>query len=745
MTKAGALGGIRVLDFGQYIAGPMAAMFLGDQGADVIRVDPPGGPRFDTPANATWNRGKRSIVLDLKNADDLRTALDLVDSADVLIENFRPGVMQRLGLGRTEMTLRNPRLIYCSIPGFASNDPRANMRAWEGVLAAATACYAPDPVAKTGRPIYTAIPYPSCFGAFLAVTSIAMALNARERGERGQGMEVAMFNAMFNAVSNRAMKVWDGPKFHALPKGHHLLCKDNQWLMYMPGDKHMAKLLDWLGLDDLKGVKLPPNELTQRLAAPFRHRTASEWEKILGELGLEGVPCSTSAQWLHHPQAEATKIIEEYDDPVLGRFRGPGINVRLSETPGFVRSPRHLPDADRAQILQELKTAKPVSAPLGEEDMRGALSGVKVLDLCLFIAGPTCGRTLAEFGADVIKIDSPHRNPVNWHFDVNRGKRTFLLDLKQPEGLEIFWKLVDQADVVLQNLRKGAAEKIGIGYEQIRARRPDIVYCSINAYGQSGPYSHLPGVEVIAQAMTGMQTRFGGVKPAINPFNACDFGTGLLSAYGIALALLHRRRTGQGQHVDNALLFTASMLQSHFLQEYAGKQWNEVSGLDALGTGPLNRAYEAADGWFFLCARSEELQRCEELAEVAGLTGDALVQAMESRFRSGSASHWVSALVKAGCAAQRIVNDVPDLMDDPVVRAHGLSVTRFHEDVGAVTTTGPGARLARTPVTVGRASPRPGTDAASILREIGMLGEMERLVRERVVVVEGIRGSTAAG
>ena len=745
MTRAGALSGIRVLDFGQYIAGPMVAMFLGDQGADVIRVDPPGGPRWDTPANATWNRGKRSIILDLKNADDLQSALALVDTAYVLIENFRPGVMQRLGLGLAEMTARNPRLVYCSMPGFASNDPRAGMQAWEGVLAAATACYAPDPVAKTGRPIYTAIPYPSCFGAFLAVTSIAMALNARERDGRGQGMEVALFNAMFNGVSNRAMKVWNGPKFHALPKGHHLLCKDGRWLMYMPADKHMAKLLERLGLAELKGVKLAPKELTNRLAPFFQAHTADEWEKLFDELGLEGVPCSSSAEWLHHPQAVATKIVDEFDDPVLGRFRGPAINLRLSGSPGFVRSPRRLPDADRAELLQELNAAKPASAPLGKEDMRGALSGVKVLDLCLFIAGPTCGRTLAEFGADVIKIDSPHRNPVNWHFDVNRGKRTFLLDLKKPEGLAIFWKLVDQADVVLQNLRRGAAEKIGIGYEQIRARRPDIVYCSINAYGQSGPYANKPGVEVIAQAMTGMQVRFGGAKPAINPFNACDFGTGLLSAYGIALALLHRQRTGQGQHVDNALLFTASMLQSPFLQEYAGKQWNEVSGQDALGTRPLYRAYEAADGWFFLCAREGDLQRCEELADLVALLGEALAQALAQRFHAKSAAHWVHALNKADIAAQRIINDVPDLMDDPVVRAHGLSITRFHDDVGAVTTIGPGARLARTPVSVGRASPRPGTDAAGILDEIGMLGEMDRLVRERVVVVEGIRGSTAAG
>src|SRR5947207_833081 len=117
----GALDGVRVIDFGQYIAGPLLTMLLADQGADVIRVDPPGGPRFDTPANRTWNRGKRSIVLDLKQAGDLGIARSLIESTDVVVENFRPGVMDRLGLGATAMLAANPRLIYCSLPGFAAD------------------------------------------------------------------------------------------------------------------------------------------------------------------------------------------------------------------------------------------------------------------------------------------------------------------------------------------------------------------------------------------------------------------------------------------------------------------------------------------------------------------------------------------------------------------------------------------------------------------------------------------------
>src|SRR5437660_10732490 len=150
------LDGVRVIDFGQYIAGPLAAMLLADQGADVVRVDPPGGPRWQTPANAVWNRSKRSIVLDLKRAEDVLTARRLIADADVVIENFRPGVMERLGLGAAAMTAADPRLIYCAIPGFAEDDPRAALAAWEGVVGAATDTY--RPAAGAERPVYTAVP-----------------------------------------------------------------------------------------------------------------------------------------------------------------------------------------------------------------------------------------------------------------------------------------------------------------------------------------------------------------------------------------------------------------------------------------------------------------------------------------------------------------------------------------------------------------------------------------------------------
>jgi crotonobetainyl-CoA:carnitine CoA-transferase CaiB-like acyl-CoA transferase len=735
----GVLGGVRVIDFGQYMAGPMAAMLLGDQGADVIRVDPPGGPRWNVSGNATWNRNKRSIVLDLKKETDRDTARQLVASADVAIENFRPGVMERLGLGAAAMTAANPRLIYCSLPGFGADDPRARVRAWEGVVGAATGAYR----AGKGRPVYTVIPYGSAYAAFLCAVTVAIVLNERERSGLGQRVEIPLFDATFSVVGARGLlvngKPVPEPEFNW---SRQLPCKDGRWLMYVANNKRFEAFIQAIGMDRWRDAKLPPDQLAQKFDEVMRTRTAKEWEDYIAEVGSEGVICHTSAEWLKHPQALASKIIADYDDPELGRFRGPGINARLSATPGAVRAPRPKADAHRAEILRELKDLPPPregTAGVGVETLRAALEGVKVVDLCIILAGPTCGRTLAEFGADVVKIDSPHVKTVLRHNDINRAKRSILIDLKTKEGLAIFWKLVDWADVVLQNFRGGVAERLGIDYERVRARRPDIVYGSMNTFGHIGPYAPRPGHEQLGQAVSGMQVRYGSEKPATAPFAANDYGTGLMACYAVALALLHRRRTGEGQFVDSALAYTATMLQSALLQDYQGKKWDEPHGQEALGSGPLDRMYQAGDGWLFLAARTKDLARCAELADLAGVSGAELERALEERMRSRGVAAWVEALTRGGIGAHRVVPSLPELMTEPLTQARGLAVTRDHEGFGPITTTSPGMRLSRTPVTAGRPAAKPGSDAASVLAEIGMAGELERLIRDGVIAVDGVK------
>jgi crotonobetainyl-CoA:carnitine CoA-transferase CaiB-like acyl-CoA transferase len=211
------------------------------------------------------------------------------------------------------------------------------------------------------------------------------------------------------------------------------------------------------------------DELEAAEEALFRTRTAQEWEDLVAEAGSECTVCRTTEEWMAHPHARESLAIVDVEDPVLGKTSQPGIIARMSATPGAIRGPRPLLDADRAAILGELDGLGSVTAPPAtEEQLRAALDGVKVLDLCIVLAGPTAGRTLAEYGADVIKIDAPTRsNEIIFFSDVSRAKRSILLDLKSEEGLEVFWQLVDEADVIVQNYRHGAAERLVIDYESV--------------------------------------------------------------------------------------------------------------------------------------------------------------------------------------------------------------------------------------------------------------------------------------
>ena len=756
----GALDGIRVIDFGQYVAGPLAGMLLADQGADVIKVDPPGGPRLKTPANATWNRGKRSIHLDLKDPADLETARGLIAGADVVVENFRPGVMARFGLGPEEICKSHPQLVYCSIPGFATDDPRVNLRAFEGVVGAAAATYVPrgegsDP----SQPIYTAIPIASSYAAFQSVVSITMALNARERDGQGQHIEVPLFDAMFPSIGGRGMKVhdpaMDPPSARGL-WGGNFECKDGRWVRFSgSGNQNFqefceaAGIASWGedGLTDFDRLLEDPAlaaEADRRSKELFKTRTAQEWEDLVAEAGSECTMCRAATEWFDHPHARESKMVIEVEDPTYGKMLQPGVAARMSATPGSVRSAAPTPNQHREEILAELKTARTPRAPKSvEATLRSALQGVKVLDLCIILAGPTLGRTMAEFGADVIKIDNPARGrTVARHNDINRGKRSILLDLKSEEGRDVFWRLLEDADVVAQNYRAGKLAKLGLDYERVRERKPDIVYASLNAFGHIGPWALRPGHEQFAQAATGMDRRFGGDgAPTTQPNAVNDYGTGFMGAYATALALLHRQRTGQGQHVDAALAYTAMTLQSAYNNLYDGKTWDETRGQDAVGDGPLHRAYKANDGWFFLGADESDLDRLngvEGLSGIASMQGEALAQSLEERFQSQTVEAWVHRLTGVDIGAHRVVADVEELMNDPWVIDHGLSLIRPHDEIGMVTTCGPAPRLSRTPVTTGWAAPKPGKHAQEILVEVGMGDRFDRLLERDIVLMDGV-------
>ncbi len=740
---AGVLEGVRVVDFGQYIAGPLTAMMLRDHGAEVIRVERPGGPCWNTPANAIWNRGKRSIVLDLTRDSDRAHAQRIVARADVVIENFRPGVMDRLGLGAEVVCAANPALVYCSLPGFASDDPRSPIQAWEGVVAAATDTYKPARTAKSSRPSYSPVPIASNFAAFLAATSIVAALIARERCGRGQRIEVPLFDAMFEAIGGSGLVVHArggapnrGPRMTSFGQGVYE-CADGRWVQF---NTFNPRFLHWFaraanvehwaddGLLDRERVGADPAldaELTRRMTALMKTRSALDWEEFINrEAGSPLCFIRTSQEWLEHPHARESRAVVPVVDPELGPTWQAGFPVSLSESSPASPEGRHAIDADRAAILAELEAplppVRPSSAPL-----RAALEGVKVLDLTQVFAGPMAGRVLAEFGADVIKINGPTLNVAD-NLHLNRGKRTMLLDVSIDDGREVLWRLLDDADVFMQNFTYGTADRMGIGYRDVIQRRPSVVYSSVSAHNYDGPWAARRGYEPMGQAATGMQARFGGSgQPAGQAFALNDYGTGVLGAFSIVLGLFHSVRTGQGQHVQGSLSQTGTFHQTPFMISYDGKVWDEPSGVDLLGAGMLQRIYEARDGWFFLGAREAAASR---VADALGIPAQALSEeALEATFAAGDRDEWCTRLTRAGVGAHPLV-DRAELMKDPWVVEHRLSITREHEQAGLVTHTGPSARLSLTPVTAGAPARPPGSDGAEILRELGMEDSVDALI-----------------
>jgi len=752
----GPLAGLRVADFGQYVAGPLTAVLLADQGADVIHVDPPGGPRMAGVADAFLNRGKRRAILDLKRTGDLAVARRLAATADIVIENFRPGVLTRLGLDLDAIRQESPALITCSLPGFAADDPRASLRGYEGVIAAATANCQP----RTGeepagwdweRPTYSALPLASSFAAYLAAVSIVMALIARRRTGRGQRVEVPLFDAMFTLIGHSG--AYANERGLHLPRPIHgrgagaFRCRDGRYVQF---DTSSPRHLSWfaraaglLGRLDPELLDLASNarpEVNERLHAALRAefltRTAAEWEELGNAAGAAIGFIRTPAEWIGTEHARQTRAVTSVTDPELGAIWCAGVPVALSEFPDPPLRPRRPAGADTAAVLAELDGQPARPAPGPEPDLAQPLSGIRVLDLGLALAGPTCGRILAEFGADVLKIGSPAAGVGGY---LNRGKESLLLDLGTLPGQEVYWRLVDHADVVLENFSPGTAGRLTIGSDEVLARRPDLVYTSISCYGLGGPWTEWRGWERQGQAVTGIMERTE-LPSVLGPYNIVDIGTGILGAFATALALYHRFATGRGQVASASLAQTATYHQAAYMFDFDGYQPTEPRGYDALGEGPLQRYYRAADEWFFLAARPEDLPALAQVtgdeaiaaSTGAGGAGAVLEQALEAAFAQAAAREVTARLRAAGVAAHVVV-PIAAVMADPVARERGLSVTQEVAGAGKCTMPGVSPRLSDTPALVGRPPVAPGESAKEVLAAVGLADRLDALERRWVV------------
>jgi crotonobetainyl-CoA:carnitine CoA-transferase CaiB-like acyl-CoA transferase len=376
-----------------------------------------------------------------------------------------------------------------------------------------------------------------------------------------------------------------------------------------------------------------------------------------------------------------------------------------------------------------------------------ALEGVRVIDQTQVMAGPFCSMLLADMGAEVIKVEPPggeHTRRMELEIipgvsasflAVNRNKKGVTLDLKRPEGVAILKKLVQTADVLVENYRPGVASRLGVDYRALSAVNPRLIYCSISGFGQTGPYASRGGFDLVAQGMSGIMSATGseGGPPVKVGVPITDLGAGLFGVFGILCALRARRVIGRGQLVDTSLFEAGLALSAWEATEY----WYTGEIPRRLGTAHrLNapyQAYRASDGHFTVGAANQKLWPL--FAGVLGL--DHLVD--DLRFRDVGArlrnraelevlveqvtvreprAHWLARCEEAGIPAGPI-HTVPEALADPHAQARGMVQEYDHPQVGRVKGLGNPVKLSRSPAAVRKAAPLLGEDNDAVLGELG--------------------------
>lgn len=722
--EQGALKGLRVVDFGQYIAGPLAAMILGDYGADVIHIDPPGGPVWDGWAsNAVLQRGKRNIVLDLKRDTDLDIARRLVDTADVVTENFRPGVMERLGLGWERCRERNPMLIYASMPGFSASDPaRCGLPGWEGIVESEAGIYE----TRSGELRFQSLPLASVYAGVIACHSIAAALIAREKCGRGQHIEASLYDACFEvnstSTSDPHWPMKPSPSYRFYSNLMHAMaacpCSDGRYIHTTPPPRGAQKLCETLFPADW--LEKPVDaEMQETIARMMKTKTAAEWELFCQECGAGVAVALTSEEWLRDRSALDSRSVISMHDPLLGETRQPGVPALMLGSGDVAGTrPRHLPDADRAEILADLETrAAPI--PAASAPPEPPLKGIRVLDLSQVVAGPTCGRLLAEYGAEVLKINNPDVNAnftaLAGHETQNNGKKTVFFDLKDPQTAKVLDTLVRECDVFNCNFAQTAYERLGFSDAQLRDKNPGIILSQINLHSLGGWREWMRGHEDLGETISGMACRYsGGYKPEILPLLVLDHLTGHAAALGVLLALYHRRKTGEGQRLQVCLSRSGTVAQIPYMLGYEGKAWDEPSGRAAQGWSALDRLYETSDGTKFWL-RADGF---DALQAVDALRGAHTAEDLEKRFAAQDWAFWQPTLQDvAGVLARRCRRCVSEACEEDYLRERGMVKYEEHPGMGLMRTMHCGPRLSLTPPRPGDPVAAPGGDTDEFLEQ----------------------------
>ena len=752
---SGPLSGLRVVDCSDLAAGQRASGFLADYGADVVWVEPPHGAAIreqDPAASSVYGRGKRSVALDLADQTDRDRLLHLVGGADVLLHSWTSGSAEDLGLGFAQLHGRFPFLVSCSISGFGVDGPLRDLPAEEALVHALVGTMADQPGHREG-PIFQGLPFATIGAAYLALIGILGAVLRREEDGVGRRVETSLldgalsFHSMLWGESDAkagaptpSLKLGASATIRLVTRSFE--CADGEFIGIHTGAKGaFGRLMEVVGLADRippsadgmdMGMQLDPEQQTliqEHLPAVFFTRPRPEWIGMLLEADVCAVEHQRPCEVFDSAQARHNEMVVRVDDPVLGAVEQVAAPVRLSAHPGTVQpAPAPAPGEHTQQVLEGSAWA-PAERPAGAPtEPRPLFDGIKVLDLGAYYAGPYSSRLLADHGADVIKLEPTAgdqlRGMDNPFFSAQAGKRSLAADAKDPELRPAVEALLRWADVVHHNLRPGAAERLGLDYESVRAINPRIVYLYAPGWGSTGPHRLRQSFAPMLSGYVGVTYEVAGeFNEPMPPIGNEDPGNGLLGAVGVLMALIERRRTGLGQMVENPQLNATMTHLAHIVRAADGSVLG-AGRLDVMqyGTGPFERLYPTSDGWLCIVATREG--EVEGLAKVLDLQlaggPDQQAAMIEQAMGRRTTADLLDALSAAGVAAVEPVDrNNHAFMNDPEHRRTGRVAEVSHPSRGMVRELAVLVRVSDVEVPPHRAAPELGQHTDEILRGLG--------------------------
>jgi len=394
----------------------------------------------------------------------------------------------------------------------------------------------------------------------------------------------------------------------------------------------------------------------------------------------------------------------------------------------------------------------------------GPLAGMTVIELAHIMAGPVCGLMLADMGANVIKVEKPDgddsrrfvppaiEGEAAAYMMMNRNKRGIALNLKDPEAVGVLHRLLETADVVIENYRMGTMERLGLGYESLRQINPRLIYCEISGFGRTGPYAARGGFDLIAQGMSGLMSITGegpGRPPVKTGAPVSDITSGILAAMGVSAAYARMLQTGEGQKVDTSL-FEAAITQTYWQSAIAF-----ATGIapGPMGSAhPLNGPYQAfqtADGWINIgAANQRNWLRFLDVIGAAQLNDDPRFSSNHARMqhlkdlehilgeylRKEPSKVWLERMEAAGLPAGPVL-DILQMHADPQTLAREMVVTVEHPVAGKVETLGHPIKFSQTPARISRAAPTLGQHSREVLDELGFPPEdIDKMISSGAVI-----------